>query len=76
MSSKLTDLTGTETQKTLDAIKANGPQVTVGANTEEATAKAAYSWRNGWGVAGYVKKKWRGPRSVDAGAEVTWKPKD
>lgn len=68
------DLEGTETRAALKEA-AQGPSFSGSVTTDEGKASGTYTWRNGWGVTGYIKKKWKGNRPVEAGAEVTWEPK-
>lgn len=38
-------------------------------STEGVEAAVSYSWRNGWGLAAYLKTKWQQPKP-EAGARV------
>lgn len=66
------DLDGNATRKTLKEIDdENRTAVTGVIDTEGAGVVAAKTWRNGWGLSAYAKKKWRGKQPVEGGVRVS-----
>ena len=66
------DLDGKALHDELARIESEGAQVEAEVDTEGATAEVAYSWRNGWGVAAYVKSKWKGETVAGGRVSKKW----
>lgn len=53
----------------LDRLEQQEKAIEATVSTEGVEAEVTYTWRNGWGLAAYVRSKWEKPKP-EAGARV------